>query len=288
MIIFTENFLVNYYQKNIMTKFIKSIFVFVLLSFVLSGCSDIFDTHPYDVKATGKTYINVKNIDHIEKECFNKDTLKIAFISDTHLWLRETDDMVNNINNRNDIDFIVHLGDLSDTGTLKEFNWTRDILEKLIRPYVAMIGNHDFLGTGDEIYKIFWGEFDFSFIAGRIKFVCLNTNAIEYDYLAAVPNFDFMEVQRSSDSVLFDRTIICMHARPYSEQFNNNAAKAFEYYVRSFPNLMFCVNGHNHALQADDLYRDGVMYYGVDCAENRNYMIFTITPKDYQYEVVRF
>lgn len=275
-------------MKIRITKYLKTISVFVLIYIVLSACSDLFDTHPYDVSVVGDVDINSKNIYRIEKECLNKDTLRIAFISDTHIWFREFDAMVNNINNRNDIDFVVHLGDLSDTGTLKEFNWTRDILGKLSKPYVALIGNHDFLGTGDEIYERIWGAIDFSLIAGRIKFVCLNTNAIEYDYLAAVPNFDFLEEQRTLDSISFDRTIVCMHARPYSDQFNNNVAKAFEFYLRSFPGLMFCINGHDHYLNVDDIYDDEVLYYGLGCALDRNYLVFSITPNSYEYEIVYF
>jgi len=30
-------------------------------------------------------------------------------------------------------------------------------------------------------------------IAGDVKFVCLNTNALEYDYSEPVPDFTFME-----------------------------------------------------------------------------------------------
>ena len=52
--------------------------------------------------------------------------------------------------------------------------------------------------------------------------------------------------------------------------------------------IMFCINGHDHTIKADELYGDGVMYYGVDAAYNRNYMIFTIGKEEYDYEIVRF
>ena len=133
-----------------------------------------------------------------------------------------------------------------------------------------------------------FGDFDFSFIAGRIKFLCLNTNATEYDYIAAVPNFDFMEEHFTSDSTLYDRTVVCMHARPYSDQFNNNVAKSFEYYVRLMKSTLFCINGHDHCQNADDIYGDGMIYYGVDAAYHRNYMLFKFTPNGYSHEIVSF
>lgn len=244
--------------------------------------------HPYDVRFDGQENINAINIERIERLCSGKDTMHVAFVSDTHGWYADTKDMVKSINAKGNVDFAVHLGDLTDCGTTKEYVWMRDILAGIRVPYVAIIGNHDFLGTGDQTFHRMYGQNDYTFIAGRVKFVCLNTNATEYDYLAAVPNLDYMEGEIGKDSLLYDRTVVCMHARPYSEQFNNNVAKVFHHYVKSFPGLMFCMNGHDHCKQAEDIYGDGVMYYGVDCAEHRSYMVFTITVNGYDYEIVHY
>lgn len=260
----------------------------VVICLLLSSCKEAFDIHPYDVRFDGRRNINRTSIEKIESSYRDKDTLCVAFISDTHGWYSDTESMVKSLRGNEDIDFVVHLGDLTDCGTTKEFVWTRDILNGIPVPYVAIVGNHDFLGTGDEVFRKMYGENDYTFIAGRVKFVCLNTNATEYDYLAAVPNLDYMEGEAKRDSALFDRTVVCMHARPYSEQFNNNVAKVFQHYVKSFPGLLFCVNGHDHCIQAEDIYGDGVIYYGVDCAEHRSYLLFKITPGGYDYEVVRY
>lgn len=192
------------------------------------------------------------------------------------------------MNRRPDIDFVIHCGDLTDTGTAREFEWSREILQGLHHPFVALIGNHDFLGTGNQAYNVMYGDMDFSFIAGRVKFICLNTNATEYDYLAAVPNFDFLEEEMTKDSARFDRSILVMHAPPYSDQFNNNVCKAFRRYLDFLPGLMCCVYGHCHNNETNDYYDDGLMFYGIDCAEHRNYRIFTITPDGYEEELVYY
>ena len=183
---------------------------------------------------------------------------------------------------------MVHCGDITDTGTSKEFEIARNILDDIRVPYVTLIGNHDFLGTGDQSYQVIYGQMDFSFIVSRIKFVCLNTNATEYDYIAAVPNFDFMETEITKDSALFDRTVPVMHAPPYSDQFNNNVCKAFRKYLDFFPNLMFCVYGHNHKTALSYFYNDDLPFYGVGSAEKRQYRIFTFTKDGYDEEVVDF
>ena len=266
-----------------------------LLSIVLlASCDDVFQTHPYDVHIKGEHNLNTKNMARIEEAFTDNDTLRIAFISDTHLWHSDARDEVADVNHMN-VDFIVHCGDLTDTGTTKEFEWSRDILNGLRMPYVALIGNHDFLGTGDQTYSVMYGKMDFSFIAARVKFVCLNTNATEYDYMAAVPNFDFMEEETTRDSARFDRTVIVMHAPPYSDQFNNNVCKAFRRYLDFFPGLMCCVYGHCHGDDVGSLYDDDlrqsvrtVVFWGIDCAEHRNYRIMTITPDGYEMEQIRY
>ena len=262
--------------------------ILICLAALLTSCGDAFDIHPYDVNFKGDRDINARQMAAIEQQFAYKDTLRVAFISDTHLWLTDARDQIADLNRRTDVDFVVHCGDLTDTATEKEFEWSRDALLGLKAPFVALIGNHDFLGTGNQTFEVMYGAFDFSFIASRVKFICLNTNAVEYDYLAAVPNFDFMEEQFTKDTDKFDRTVIIMHAAPYSDQFNNNVCKAFRRYLDFAPGLMCCIYGHDHNDTVSDIYGDGLMFYAIDCAKDRNYRIMTITPDNYEIEQIRF
>ena len=254
----------------------------------MTSCGNLFDTHPYDINFDGETGINAKRMAKIESQFDGRDTLRVAFISDSHGWYSDLQDEVDNLNGRTDVDFVIHCGDLTDTGTSKEYEWTRNIMNGLRYPYVALIGNHDYLGTGDQAYQVMYGPVDFSFIAGRIKFVCLNTNATEYDYMAAVPNFDFMEDEMTKDADRFDRTVVVMHAAPYSDQFNNNVCKSFRRYLDFFPGMMFCVYGHDHNDLVSSIYGDDLLFYGIDSAQHRNYRLFTFTPDGYEVEQVYF
>lgn len=268
----------------------KSFYIFcvVLVCMTFVCCDSVFDIHPYDVNVNGEKDVNAKNIKLIVEKCKERDTIRFAFISDSHQWLDDLKQEVADINKHPELDFVIHGGDLTDFGATKEFLWTRDYLNKLKIPFVVLLGNHDCLGTGNQTFEKVFGQPDFSFIAGRVKFVCLNTNAIEYDYSKPVPNFDFMEEQRTADSLDFDRTVVCMHAAPYSEQFNNNVAKVFNYYTHQFPALLFCLYGHGHHTQQDDLFKDGTIYYQVGNAPKHQYYIFTITPTAYKYEIIDF
>ncbi len=254
---------------------------------LFSSC-DMFDYNPYDARVTGKTDINASNIKRIESACKGKDTIRFVTMGDSQRWYDETVDFVSDLNKRNDIDFVIHGGDMSDFGATDEFLWQRDIMEGLNVPYVVILGNHDCIGTGEEVYANVFGVENFSFIAGRIKFVCLNTNALEYDYSHPVPDFNFMKEEVSSRSNEYDRTVVSMHACPTSDQFNNNVADVFDYYIHLFPNLLFCTAAHDHRLYEEDFFGNGTMYYMSTCMKDRCYYVFTITPDGYEKEVVYY
>lgn len=261
--------------------------LFIILS-LCSAC-DMFDSHPYDGKIDGDTGMNAKNIIRIEQATAGKTTLKFVMMGDSQRFYDETEEFVQKINERDDIDFVIHGGDLTDFGATEEFMWQRDIMNGLKVPYVALLGNHDCLGNGQEVFNTVFGEENFSFMAGNIKFVCLNTNALEFDYSKPVPDFSFLEQELNDQPAKQEKTIFAMHVRPYSEQFNNNVAWVFEDVIKRFPNLQFCLNAHDHQIQVDDLFNDGVMYYGSANMAKKSYLVFTVTPdNNYTYEVVEY
>jgi hypothetical protein len=155
-------------------------------------------------------------------------------------------------------------------------------------PYVALIGNHDCLANGKETYRTIFGEENFSFLAGNCNFICLNTNALEYDYSHPVPDFTFIEARINERRNGHERTVVAMHADPYSEQFDNNTAKIFQKYITRFPELQFCLHAHRHSIMVTDIFDDGVIYYGSAAIQKRKYLLFTLTPDRYDYEVVQF
>lgn len=262
--------------------------LYALLScLLLAGCG-LIDYHPYDVRINGETDVNAHNIEQIEARCKGKTTIRFVTMSDSQRWYDETEDFVKEINKRNDIDFVIHEGDMSDFGVTKEFLWQRDIMSGLKVPYVALIGNHDCLGTGEETYKAVFGPTNFSFIAGNVKFVCLNTNALEYDYSEPVPDFTFMEKEMTDRKDEFEKTVVNMHARPYTDVFNDNVAKVFQHYVNQFPGMLFCTAGHTHHFEDEILFDDEVHYITSACMKSRSYLVFTITPEKHEYELVEY
>ncbi|MVZ66505.1 metallophosphoesterase [Sphingobacterium sp. DK4209] len=263
-------------------------FLTIIIGLMLLSSCDLFDVHPYDGDIKGKRNINQTNIEKIERDLKNQDTIRYALISDSQRWYDELDDFVDFANNRDDLDFIIHAGDLSDFGLTKEFLIQRDILEKLHQPYVALIGNHDVLANGEDIFRIVFGPLNFSFIAGRTKFVCLNTNALESDYSSPIPDFSYIQSEREARKDEFNQTVFVMHAKPTSEQFNNNVNEVFQYSIKQFPNLLYGNHGHDHRYQNEDIFKDGIYYYGTPNIGKRQFLLFTVTQNSYTHEIISF
>ena len=58
--------------------------------------------------------------------------------------------------------------------------------------------------------------------------------------------------------------------------------------LRRLPGVEFCVHAHNHVLREEDIFGDGVIYYGCSYMKDRNYLLITLTPGGYTREVVYY
>ncbi|MCM1108818.1 MAG: metallophosphoesterase [Clostridium sp.] len=256
-------------------------------SLLICSC-EVIEFHPYDTRVTGEKDINARNIQRIEETTAGLTTFRFAMISDTQRSYDETEAAVAHLNARGDIRFVLHGGDIADFGETKEFTWTRDRLSRLSVPYVCLLGNHDCLGTGREVFRMVFGESNFTFTAGNVRFVCLNTNALEYDYSHPVPDFDFLENEITHMPPGVTRTVVAMHVPPGDVEFNNNVVKPFQLYLKQFPGLQFCLFGHNHYFDRKDFFGDGVLYYGCTNIAKRGYLLITFKEDGYDVEECTF
>lgn len=255
------------------------------LTLLFAGCVEY---HPYDTRVEGAMDINRKNIARIESECRGCQNLRFAVVSDSQRWYDELEEAVMVINRREDIDFVIHAGDVTDFGLRVEFEAQRDILNKLRVPYVCLIGNHDCIATGKDIFAKIFGATDMAFTAADVRFVCLNTNSLEYDE-GKVPNLGFVEQEllAMSDDVI--RSVVVMHAQPFSDQFySREAALVLQQQLRQLPNLQFCVHGHGHRYKEEDIFGDGVTYYECDNVGDKSFLVFTLNDDGYECEKVDF
>ncbi len=154
--------------------------------------------------------INVidENIDIGSIYCYAQ--FKFAWITDSHYGIHFTDpylkSVINDINNcPEQLDFIIHTGDLTEHGYNSELNGAKIQLEKSEIPYYVSIGNHDtkWSESGLTRYQDLFGDLFYSFDHKGFHFICLNNaitlrgaggyfNPVQYEWLkqdlAAMPD----------------------------------------------------------------------------------------------------
>ena len=137
------------------------------------------------------------------------------------------------------------------------------------------------------MYENIYDDFNFSFKFRNTRFICLNTNALEFDYSTPVPDFDYM-YGFLTDTADVKRTIVAMHAPPFDPQFNNNSDQTFKNILERYSSLLFCLHADRHKRMENDYFNNGIKFIGCDDIEGRNYLLFTIAGNSYSYQVVYF
>lgn len=261
---------------------------YILLFLPLLAACNAIEYHPYDARVDGDTGLTDDNIALIEQQTAGKRQIRFAMISDTQRHYDEMEDAINALNTLDSIDFVIHGGDLADFGTTDEFEWARDYMLELNVPWLCILGNHDCLGTGLSVFQSVFGDIDYAFTAGNVRFLCLNTNALEFDYADDVPNLTFLASELNNYPTECEKTVVIMHAPPFGEEFNNDVADDFEAAVTAFPSPLFCLYGHIHTWAEDDFFNDGLIYYACTNIANRGYYLITINDNGYEIERCTF
>lgn len=165
-------------EEKMYVKRILSILL-ILTIFLIESCdNDIFkySIHETDSKYSGSDFNNV-NAALIESLYNNPlEDFTFAVVTDSHTDYDKLDSAVSIINANPSIKFVIHLGDMTDTGLLLQYEMTVRILKKLHVPFVVAIGNHDLLGNGFIIFKDIFGHTNFSFTCNDVFFIIANDN----------------------------------------------------------------------------------------------------------------
>lgn len=199
----------------------KHYLIFILI--MLLGCnSDEYSPNQKFNRST-PTNVNAKEISALPKKAADS-SIKIVVSGDTQRNYKESEDFVNLINARNDIDFVILNGDISDFGLLLKFNGIYKIYDKLNVPFISVIGNHHLVANGSDIYKRMFGDLNFTFNYAGIKFVCHDTNGREYNFNSTIPNMEWLRKNLKLDAGV-DRLIGFSHVPPDGWRFRSSTGR---------------------------------------------------------------
>lgn len=114
---------------------------------------------------------------------YSRGSFRFAFITDMHIDInneKPTNDLlaaVNEINSKNDIEFILIGGDVTENGDSASLCKAKELLTNFKKPYYITFGNHDVRVSKPEnrLYHAIFGSDRFSFTHNGIQFVGFST-----------------------------------------------------------------------------------------------------------------
>lgn len=249
--------------------------LFLIPVFIFTGCE--YDEFSPNQKFNSKTPKEVNNTQIAAlPERKPGSRIRIAVSGDTQRKYKESREFVDHINSRNDIDFVILNGDISDFGLLLEFEGVYNIYSKLKVPFISVIGNHDQVANGFEIYQRMFGQTDFTFNYAGIKFVCHDSNSREHAFNGTIPDLNWLKNNMVRDAGQYG-IIAFSHVPPTDADFDQKLRTNYENLMNSTPGVLASVHSHQHA--PDIIYRQddqGIPFIITNAIVNKAYTQLTI------------
>jgi len=266
--------------------FYRKICLFLLF---ISFCGCNADEYSPNQKFNSSTPINVnaREINTLPSKAAGT-TIKIAVSGDTQRNYKESEDFVALINSRKDIDFVILNGDISDFGLLLEFNGIYKKYDKLTIPFISVIGNHDLVANGSDVYKRMFGDLNFTFNYAGIKFVCHDTNGREYDFNGTTPNLEWLRKNLTAD-LKADRLVAFSHVPPTDGDFDPILADPYQNLINQTPGMIASIHSHQHQPQIIRYQNGtGVPFIVTNAIIKRAFTLITITNGQIVAEEINF
>ena len=241
----------------------------------MSGCDALEFSPNQRFDLNSPVNLNEKNLKKLLANPTD-DTVTIAFVGDSQRFYNELERFVAKANAIPAIDFVLLAGDISDFGLLQEHEWIIRRLANLRRPYFAVVGNHDLVANGEEVFERMFGPLNESFIYGGIKFVSHNTNGLEYKR-RQVPDMDWLQKELVvSDSV--QHIITVSHVPPFSApEFAPELVSPYTSLLSKTPKLLLSLHGHIHEHKDFYPYNDNVRYLTSYAFQQNSFVLLKIT-----------
>jgi 3',5'-cyclic AMP phosphodiesterase CpdA len=200
--------------------------------------------------------------------------VRLAVVGDTQRSFDEAGEFVDHVNRRGGVAFVVQAGDFTQFGTTFEFEVMNRVLRGLHVPYFVLVGNHDLIGNGREVYEHMFGALDLAFTYGRVRFVLLNTNSREFAFSGEVPDLAWLAAQLAPDDA-HDVAVVFGHIAPSGLDFDQ-ALRAPYLGVLRDAGVLLSIHGHAHKFERWE--EGGVQLMVVDSVEHRSYAEITVHP----------
>jgi predicted phosphodiesterase len=195
------------------------------------------------------------------------DRLRFAVVGDTQRSFDHAEDVVEALNRRDDIQFVVQMGDFANVGLWLEFREMNEIFSRLDVPYLVVVGVHDLFSNGRAIYEEMFGPRDFAFTHGRVRFVVFDDNSGRHE--GGVPDVAWIEAALAPSSD-HDRALAFSHV-PLGHGGVDAALSPLVEAALAEGGVE--ISFHSHAHRFEIFERGGLTFVIADSVDHRSYVV---------------
>jgi 3',5'-cyclic AMP phosphodiesterase CpdA len=243
-----------------------------------AGC---FQLSPHELPTNAEDEdVHRKSLEALAARPHAGGPVRFAVVGDGQRSFDEAREIVDSINRRGDVEFVVQVGDLTHLGTTFEFVQMNRELRRLAVPYFVVVGNHDLVGNGGAVYEHMFGPLDLAFTHGRVRFVLLNTNSREFAFSGSVPDLPWLSARLAPDPD-HDHAVVFGHVAPNGLDFDQALRSPYLAVLRD-AGVSIAIHGHAHKFEIWE--EEGARLMVVDSMEHRSYAVVAV-PSDGVVEI---
>jgi len=262
-----------------------------LLAVTIASCEEISYT-PYDNEVPDEyRHLTARNLDRIANATRGRDEVRFAVVGDPQRELGPSGDFVDEINARDDVDFVVVAGDLTEYGVRREYQHVVEVYSRLDVPWLTVIGNHDKLGKGEALYGVVFGEFNYTLDVAGVRLVFFDSVGLHTE--DGPVNFAWLAHQLRPESGDFAQAVVITHVPTASRwlapsrETQEREEKRFTDIVTESGTVSLTIHGHWHRYEENAL-SDDVLSIVVDNPGDRNFLHVTLRGDAFETEQVFF
>ena len=264
----------------------KATLILLFLTALLTACELIEYSPNQTFDKNTPRELNTKNLQLLQANPVD-DTIRFVLTGDSQRAYKNAHDLVNVVNRIKGVDFVLLAGDISDFGLLGEMEWINSIFSQLKSPYIGVIGNHDLVANGENIYTRMYGDLNFCFVYNKVKFVCHNTNSREVNFSGKVPDMNWLKNELDPEQGV-DAYISVAHVPPFSVDFDKQLESQYVRLVNSSPNTLAALYAHNHREEIRYPDNTSIPYLVTHAIGRRQFLLLEIINGKLSYESITY
>lgn len=146
--------------------------VLAAAAIIAAGCGGGSSGPALDPPVHGATQAELQKLEGIER--LPGATFRFAVTGDQHLGYSYFGRCIVPLANRAGADFLMLIGDMTNTGLQEEYHALFGALTPVQIPVLTIPGNHEYKTAGGQVYQDIFKSSDYYFDHGGWRFVCLN------------------------------------------------------------------------------------------------------------------